>query len=250
MAYASASPGGYGGGPTVIHTDASHADAVSISDAELLFTGHLERKGPDLFLTGHDGHRHIIPDYFAAEHHADFGGAERCAHHRRSGRSARRLAGARTVRASTSDGADRRDRPDRESRRRCHGDAQRRIRGAACRRRGLQERRRADRGRFLGRHRLSRRHRAQSRLQHPDGAERLRLRSERNLERRAVQPGPGRLCLRRRQGRPYRRHEDRDAGRDHGHPRHHRLCAGAGRHRQRQRRQCDDVVCGGGGPWR
>ena len=71
MAYASASPGGYGGGPTVIHTDASHADAVSISDAELLFTGHLERKGPDLFLTGHDGHRHIIPAYFAAEHHAD-----------------------------------------------------------------------------------------------------------------------------------------------------------------------------------
>ena len=71
MAYASASPGGYGGGPTVIHTDASHADAVSISDAELLFTGHLERKGPDLFLTGHDGHRHIIPGYFAAEHHAD-----------------------------------------------------------------------------------------------------------------------------------------------------------------------------------
>ena len=48
MAYASASQGGYGGGPTVIHTDASHADVVSISDAELLFTGHLERKGPDL----------------------------------------------------------------------------------------------------------------------------------------------------------------------------------------------------------
>ena len=70
MAYASASQGGYGGGPTVIHTDASHADVVSISDAELLFTGHLERKGPDLVLTGHDGHRHIIPDYFSAEHPA------------------------------------------------------------------------------------------------------------------------------------------------------------------------------------
>ena len=70
MAYASASQGGYGGGPTVIHTDASHADVVSISDAELLFTGHLERKGPDLILTGHDGHRHIIPDYFSAEHPA------------------------------------------------------------------------------------------------------------------------------------------------------------------------------------
>ncbi len=70
MAYASASQGGYGGGPTVIHTDASHADVVSISDAELLFTGHLERKGPDLVLTGHDGHRHIIPGYFSAEHPA------------------------------------------------------------------------------------------------------------------------------------------------------------------------------------
>ena len=70
MAYVSASRGGYGGGPTVIHTDASHADVVSISDAELLFTGHLERKGPDLILTGQDGHRHIIPDYFSAEHPA------------------------------------------------------------------------------------------------------------------------------------------------------------------------------------
>ncbi len=70
MAYASASQGGYGDGPTVIHTDPSHADAVSISDAELLFTGHLERRGPDLVLTGHDGHRHIIPDYFSAEHPA------------------------------------------------------------------------------------------------------------------------------------------------------------------------------------
>ncbi len=70
MAYGSASQGGYGGGPTVIHTDASHADVVSISDLELLFTGHLERKGPDLVLTGHDGHRHIIPSYFSAEHPA------------------------------------------------------------------------------------------------------------------------------------------------------------------------------------
>ena len=71
MAYASASQGGYGSGPSVIHTDASHPDVISISDAELLFTGHLERKGPDLVLTGHDGHHHIIPDYFSAEHHAD-----------------------------------------------------------------------------------------------------------------------------------------------------------------------------------
>ena len=45
MAYASASQGGYGGDTTVIHTDASHADVVSISDAELLFTGHLGTQG-------------------------------------------------------------------------------------------------------------------------------------------------------------------------------------------------------------
>ena len=71
MAYASASQSGYGGNTTVIHTDAPQADVVSISDAELLFTGHLERRGPDLVLTGHDGHHHIIPGYFSAEHHAD-----------------------------------------------------------------------------------------------------------------------------------------------------------------------------------
>ena len=71
MAYASASQSGYGGNTTVIHTDASQADVVSISDAELLFTGHLERKGPDLVLTGHDGRHHIVPGYFSAERHAD-----------------------------------------------------------------------------------------------------------------------------------------------------------------------------------
>src|SRR5580658_122452 len=71
MAYESASQSHYGSGPSVIHTDASHPDVVRISDAELLFTGHLERKGPDLVLTGHDGRHHIIPGYFSAEHHAD-----------------------------------------------------------------------------------------------------------------------------------------------------------------------------------
>ena len=71
MAYASASQSGYGSGPSVIHIDAAHPDVVSISDAELLFTGHLERKGPDLLLTGHDGRHHIIPGYFSAEHNAD-----------------------------------------------------------------------------------------------------------------------------------------------------------------------------------
>ncbi len=58
MAYGFASEGGYGAGPSVIPTDAAHTDVVSISDAELLFTGHFERKGPDLVLTGHDGRHH------------------------------------------------------------------------------------------------------------------------------------------------------------------------------------------------
>ena len=71
MVYASASQSGYGGNTTVINPDASQADVVSISDAEMLFTGHLERKGPDLVLTGHDGRHHIVPGYFSAEHLAD-----------------------------------------------------------------------------------------------------------------------------------------------------------------------------------
>jgi len=70
MAYESASQGGYGAGPSVIPTDAAQPDVVSISDAELLFTGHFERKGPDLVLTGHDGRHHLIPGYFSAEHPA------------------------------------------------------------------------------------------------------------------------------------------------------------------------------------
>ena len=102
MAYASASQSGYGSGPSVIHIDAAHPDVVSIPDAELLFTGHFERKGPDLLLTGHDGRHHIIPGYFSAEHHPDSGGAERRAAHRRPRRPARRLARSRTIRASAA----------------------------------------------------------------------------------------------------------------------------------------------------
>ena len=51
------------------HTDANHPDSVNIPDAELLFTGDFRREGPDLILTGHDGRRHIVPDYFAGEKH-------------------------------------------------------------------------------------------------------------------------------------------------------------------------------------
>ncbi len=36
---------------------------------ELLFRGDFHRAGPDLVLTGHDGHHHIIPGYFSSENH-------------------------------------------------------------------------------------------------------------------------------------------------------------------------------------
>jgi len=69
MAYASAE-GGYGASaPSVLHLDASHADYVRVPDTELLFHGELRRAGPDLVLTGHDGHRHIISGYFSGEKH-------------------------------------------------------------------------------------------------------------------------------------------------------------------------------------
>src|SRR5580658_5164116 len=67
MAYASAE-GGHANA-SVFHFDASHADCVSIPDAELLFTGDFKRAGPDLVLTGRDGHHHLIPGYFSAEKH-------------------------------------------------------------------------------------------------------------------------------------------------------------------------------------
>ena len=51
--------------------DASHADRVNIPDAELLFRGHFARSGPDLVLTGQDGHRLVVTGYFASEKHPD-----------------------------------------------------------------------------------------------------------------------------------------------------------------------------------
>ena len=65
MAHKSSTEGGYGIGASVFHFDASHPDSVDISDAELLFRGHFGRSGPDLVLTGQDGHRHIVPGYFS-----------------------------------------------------------------------------------------------------------------------------------------------------------------------------------------
>ncbi len=69
MAYRSAPDGGYAAPASVIHPDAAHPDSISIPDAELLFRGKFHSAGPDLILTGHDGQRHIIPDYFSGAHH-------------------------------------------------------------------------------------------------------------------------------------------------------------------------------------
>src|SRR5579863_9495695 len=78
MAYRSSAEGGYGngaggheGGASVIHSDSSHSEYISVPDAELLFRGHYHRAGPDLDITGQDGRHHIIPGYFSTEKHAD-----------------------------------------------------------------------------------------------------------------------------------------------------------------------------------
>ena len=68
MAYASRGQGDYGASGAVIHHETSD-HSVLVADAELLFTAHFHRAGPDLVLTGHDGQRYLIPGYFASEHH-------------------------------------------------------------------------------------------------------------------------------------------------------------------------------------
>src|SRR6476646_7800448 len=67
IVYRSSTEGGYGIGASTDHVDASHADRIDISDAELLFRGHFARSGPDLVLTGQDGHRLVVTGYFATE---------------------------------------------------------------------------------------------------------------------------------------------------------------------------------------
>ena len=62
MAYVFAE-GGYGAAATVIHTDPSHPDVISISDAELLRDGTLHRVGTDLHLKGHAGQHVVISGY-------------------------------------------------------------------------------------------------------------------------------------------------------------------------------------------
>ena len=57
-------------GPAAIAV-APDSDAVTIPDAHFLFTADFTRKGPDLVLTGEDGHKVLVPDYFRHEKHLD-----------------------------------------------------------------------------------------------------------------------------------------------------------------------------------
>src|SRR5262245_52461925 len=47
------------------------AASVTIPDAHLLFTADFKRKGSDLVLTGDDGHKILVPDYFRHEKQPD-----------------------------------------------------------------------------------------------------------------------------------------------------------------------------------
>jgi hypothetical protein len=44
---------------------------VTIPDAHFLFTADFKRKGPDLVLTGEDGRKILVPDYFRQEKQPD-----------------------------------------------------------------------------------------------------------------------------------------------------------------------------------
>src|ERR1700727_2426279 len=68
MAHGFTVQGGYGAsGPVIHHESSDHS--VLVPDTELLFTAQFHRAGPDLVLTGRDGQHHLVPGYFASEHH-------------------------------------------------------------------------------------------------------------------------------------------------------------------------------------
>src|SRR5260370_27983846 len=49
---------------------------VTIPDAHFLFTADFTRKGPDLVLTGEDGRKILVPDYFRHEKAPDLASPE------------------------------------------------------------------------------------------------------------------------------------------------------------------------------
>src|ERR1700731_3158356 len=68
MAHGFTVQGGLGASASIIPHESS-AHSVLVPDTELLFTAQFHRAGPDLVLTGRDGQHHLIPGYFASEHH-------------------------------------------------------------------------------------------------------------------------------------------------------------------------------------
>ena len=202
-----------------------------IADAQLLFTADFHRAGPDLILTGHDGRHHIIPGYFATEKHPALtapNGAQL------SPDLVDSLAGSPTpneyAQAQTDDAG------------RCH------RQGGKSRRQRHRRSAMASRSRSMSATRSTKATSSRPApiptvgIGFPDGTalnfvantrmalNDYSLRSECDVrQRRAVQPRRRHLLFRRRQGRAHRRHEDRDAGGDHGHSRHHRLCREAHR---------------------
>lgn len=67
MAFAFVKDDGLGNADTVIEIGHATPDHVIVADAHLLFTAQFHRAGPDLVLSGDDGHRLLIPGYFATE---------------------------------------------------------------------------------------------------------------------------------------------------------------------------------------
>jgi hypothetical protein len=55
---------------STIDVSRSPAETITVTDAQLLFTGEFYRAGPDLILSSHDGRQVLIPGYFTSEHRA------------------------------------------------------------------------------------------------------------------------------------------------------------------------------------
>src|SRR5215472_7822834 len=47
------------------------SDHIEIDDARFLFTAHFKKSGPDLILTGDDGRKLVLVDYFNTAKHPD-----------------------------------------------------------------------------------------------------------------------------------------------------------------------------------
>jgi hypothetical protein len=46
-------------------------DHIEIDDARFLFSAHFKKSGPDLILTGDDGRKLVVADYFNTTKHPD-----------------------------------------------------------------------------------------------------------------------------------------------------------------------------------